>query len=126
MRARVFAGAIFALAAATATAQAAAPQPVYRVDSVTAKILHGHLVVSVNGAVSSGGWSKPRLHLETPQKPESPEEVIEFQASPPADNTVVVQALLPITTTAVFPLPRYATVRVKVTSQTNTVTAPIQ
>ncbi len=126
MRARTFAGAIFALAAATATAQAAAPQPVYRVDSVTAKILRGRLVVTASGAVSSGGWSKPRLHLETAHTPEAPEEVIEFQASPPMDNAVVIQALLPVTTTAVFPLPHYGTVRVKVTSQTNSVTAPIQ
>lgn len=126
MRRWIAASAIFALAAATATAAGAAPRPVYRVDSVTAKILNRHLVVLAKGAVESGGWSKPRLHLETSHVPESPDEVIEFFASPPTGNSVVIQALLPIETTAVFPLPRYGTVRVKVTAQSNSVTAPIQ
>ena len=114
-----------ALAAATATAASAAPQLVMRVDSVTAKVINHRLVVQAKGAVNTGGWSRPRLHLTT-HVPESPDEVIEFQASPPLDNAVVIQALLPIETTAVFPLPRYGTVRVKVTSESNAVTAPIQ
>ena len=115
----------WALAAATATASVAAPQLIVRVDSVTAKIIKGRLVVQAKGAVNTGGWTRPRLHL-TPHVAEAPDEVIEFQASPPLDNAVVIQALLPIETTAVFPLPRYGTVRVKVTSQSNAVTAPIQ
>ncbi len=126
MRRPIIAAAVFALVAATATAAHAAPQPVYRIDTVAAKILNGHLVVTARGAVASGGWTHPRLHLETTHVPESPEESIEFQATPPTQDAVVIQALLPITTTAVFPLPHYGTVRVKVTSQTNTVSAPIQ
>lgn len=114
-----------ALAAATATAALAAPQAVFRVDSVIAKIIKGRLVVQAKGAVTSGGWTRPRLHLE-PHVAEAPDEVIEFQASPPLGNAVVIQELLPIETTAVFPLPRYGTVRVKVTAQSNAVTAPIQ
>ena len=114
-----------ALAAATATGAHAAPQLIVRVDSVIAKIVNHHLVVQAKGAVNTGGWTRPRLHL-TPHVAEAPDEVIEFQASPPLDNAVVIQALLPIETTAVFPLPRYGTVRVKVTSQSNAVSAPIQ
>ena len=114
-----------ALAAATATASVAAPQLVMRVDSVTAKVVNHRLVVQAKGAVNTGGWTRPRLHL-VPHVAEAPDEVIEFQASPPLDNAVVIQALLPIETTAVFPLPRYGTVRVKVTSESNSVTAPIQ
>jgi hypothetical protein len=125
MRRLIVAPVVFVLAAATATAAGAASQLIYRVDSVTAKSLNGHLVVTASGAVGSGGWTHPRLHL-TPHVAEAPEEVIEFQASPPLGNSVVIQALLPITTTAVFPLPHYGTVRVKVTSQSNAVTAPIQ
>jgi hypothetical protein len=125
MRRLIVAPVIFVLAAATATAVSAASQLIYRVDSVTAKSLNGHLVVTASGAVSSGGWTHPRLHL-TPHAAEAPEEVIEFQASPPLGNSVVIQALLPITTTAVFPLPHYGTVRVKVTAQSNAITAPIQ
>lgn len=117
--------ALFALAAATATAFAATPQQVYRVDAVTAKIVNRHLVVTAHGAVTSGGWTKPRLHLE-PHTAEAPEETVEFLASPPANDKVVIQALLPVETTAVFPLPRYGAVRVKVTSQTNAVTTEIE
>ena len=126
MRRPIIAAAVFALGAATATRTDAAPQSVYRVDTIAAKVLNNHLVVTASGAVASGGWSHPRLHLETTHVPESPEETIEFQATPPPPGSVVIQALLPITTTAVFPLPHYGTVRVKVTSQTNAVTAVIQ
>ena len=125
MRRLIVAFAFFALAAATATVASAASQLVYRVDTVTAKTVNNRLVVTANGAVSSGGWTRPRLHL-TVHVPEAPDEVIEFQASPPLGNSVVIQALLPVSTTAVFPLPHYGTVRVKVVSQSNAVTAPIQ
>src|ERR1700759_4899906 len=81
MRRLIFAAAVFALGAATATGVQSAPQSVYRVDTVTAKVLNNHLVVTASGAVNSGGWSRPRLHLETVHVPESPEEVIEFQAT---------------------------------------------
>lgn len=126
MRRLIFASALLALAAATATQAAAASQLVYRVDAVTAKTVNNHLVVTARGAVSSGGWTRPKLHLNPAHVAESPEEAIEFQASPPLGNSVVIQALLPISMTAVFPLPHYGTVRVKVLSQTNAVTAPIQ
>ena len=50
MRRPIFAALVFALAAATATAAGAASQLIYRVDSVTAKTLNGHLVVTASGA----------------------------------------------------------------------------
>ena len=126
MRRQFAAFALFALAAATATVASAASQPIYRVDSVTAKTVRGRLVVPASGAVPSGGWTRPRLHLDPVHIPETEDEAIQFLASPPLGNAVVIQALLPISTTAVFPLPRYGTVRIKVVSQTNAVTAPIQ
>ena len=125
MRRLIFASALLALAAATATGAGAASQLVYRVDAVTAKTVNNHLVVTASGAVSSGGWSRPRLHL-TAHVAEAADQVIEFQASPPLGNSVVIQALLPVSTTAVFPLPHYGTIRIKVVSQSNAVTAPIQ
>ncbi|MBS0471705.1 MAG: hypothetical protein JSR60_11585 [Proteobacteria bacterium] len=125
MRHSLVALATIALVAATATALAAAPKQIYRVDSVQAKIVNRHLVVHATGAVSSGGWTKPRLHMG-PSHAEQDEQVIEFRANPPAGNSMVIQALLPVETTATFPLPRYSTVRVKVTSETNSVTAPIE
>ncbi len=114
-----------ALAAVTATAAHGDPKPVARVDTVTAGILNNRLVVSASGAVASGGWTQPRLHLE-PRQPGSDTDVITFLATPPLADAVVIQALLPIVTTAVFPLPRTGTVQVKVVSESNAVTAPIR
>jgi hypothetical protein len=125
MRSTAIAAIVFALAAVTATAAAAAPRLVYRVDKVTAAIVRGRLVVSVNGAVSSGGWTAPRLHLRELTAAEVNTETVEFLATPPPPDTVVIQALLPMTTTAVFPLPRYAVTQVKVESENNAVIAQI-
>ena len=125
MRRALAALAFFALAAATASAAAAAPHLVYKVDRVEAAIEHGRLVVHVAGAVNSGGWTVPRLHLKESRAAEAMGEVIDFFATPPSAGQTVIQALVPITTTAVFPLPRYATVQVTVNGQSNSVTAPI-
>jgi hypothetical protein len=116
----------FGLAAATATAAPAAPVLIYKVDKVAAAIIRNHLVVSASGAVNSGGWTLPRLHMKEVHIPESDTEVIEFLATPPVSDSAVIQALLPIQTTATFPLPRYGAVQVTVVAQTNSVTAPIQ
>jgi hypothetical protein len=125
LRRSLFAPAIFALAAATATAVQAEPKLIYKVDKVTAAIIKGRLVVNASGAVNSGGWTAPRLHL-LPHKPEDNTETLEFQAQPPFADAVVIQALLPISTTAVFPLPHYGVTQVKVVSETNAVVAPLQ
>ncbi|HXC56209.1 MAG TPA: hypothetical protein VNU97_13000 [Rhizomicrobium sp.] len=125
MRRLSFAAAIFALAAATATAADAAPMRIFRVDSVVAKTVRNHLVVTASGAVRSGGWTAPRLH-ETPHMPEAAVQIVEFLAAPPRSAAVVIQALLPVTATAVFPLPHYGTIKVTVVSETNSVSAPIQ
>jgi len=125
LRRSLFSAAIFVLAAATATAAQAEPKLIYKVDKVTAAIIKNRLVVNASGAVNSGGWTLPRLHL-LPHQPEADTEVIEFQAQPPLADAVVIQALLPISTTAVFPLPHYGTIQVKVVGETNAVMAPLQ
>jgi len=125
LRRTVLASLIVALAAATATAASAAPQLVVKVDKVTAAIIRNHLVISATGGVRSGGWTMPRLHLKEFHIPESDTEIVEFLATPPAAGAVVIQALLPVTATAVFPLPRYATVQVKVVAEANSITVPI-
>jgi hypothetical protein len=121
----ILAIAAYALAAATATAAPAGQTLVLKVDRVTAAIIRNHLVVNASGAVNSGGWTSPRLHMKEVHIPESDTEVIEFLATPPTSDTVVIQALLPIQTTATFPLPRYGAVQVTVVAQSNSVTAPI-
>jgi len=125
LRRTILVPAIFALAAATATAAQAEPKLIYKVDKVTAAIIRNRLVVNASGAVNSGGWTLPRLHL-LPHKPEADTEVIEFQAMPPLADAVVIQALLPISTTAVFPLPHYGVTQIKVVGETNAVMAPLQ
>ena len=126
MRRTILAAALVALAAATAPAAAAgSPSLVYKIDRATAAIVRNHLVVTAMGAVKSGGWTLPRLHLKEFRIPESDTEVIEFLSMPPLPGAVVIQALLPVTTTAVFPLPHYAVTQVKVVSETNSVTVPI-
>ena len=125
MRRLIHAIAISALAAATATVAHSAPTLIYKVDRVSAAIVRNHLVVSASGAVNSGGWTLPRLHMKDVHIPESNTEVIEFLATPPVSDSAVIQALLPIQTTATFPLPRYGAVQVTVVAQTNSVTAPI-
>lgn len=126
MRRSMLAAAIFALAAVTATGAAAAPKLIYKIDKVVAKTIDKKLVVSASGAVRSGGWTQPMLHLNPVRIPESATEVIEFLATPPAPGTVVIEALLPVSMTSVFPLPRTGTVNVTVVGETNSVTAPIE
>jgi hypothetical protein len=125
MRQLIFAAALSALAAATATAACAAPKLIYKVDKVTATTVHNRLVVTATGAVNSGGWTSPRLHLKEFHIPESDTEVIEFLATPPGGSEVVIQALLPVSVTEKFPLPHYGTVQVKVVAESNSVTAPV-
>ena len=125
LRRSLFAPAIFALVAATATAAQAEPKLILKIDKVTAAIIKGRLVVNAAGAVNSGGWTAPRLHLLA-HKPEDNTETIEFQAQPPLADAVVIQALLPIQTTAVFPLPHTGVTQIKVVSETNAIVAPFQ
>jgi hypothetical protein len=125
MRQLIVAAVLSALAAATATEGVSAEKLIYKVDQVTATTVRNHLVVTASGAVTSGGWTSPRLHLKEFHIPESDTEVIEFLATPPRADAVVVQALLPVSVTAKLSLPRYGTVQVKVVSETNGVTAPI-
>ena len=126
MRAAFAAVAALCLVAATASAAPAGQRLIYKIDKVTAAIVGKHLVVSASGAVATGGWTNPRLHLILPHKAETPSETIQFLATPPLEDAVVIQALLPIQTTATFPLPHYAVTQVTVVGETNSVTAPVE
>jgi hypothetical protein len=125
MRQLIVAAALSALAAATATASAAESRLIYKVDRVTATTVRNQMIVTATGAVNSGGWTSPRLHMKEFRIPESDTEVIEFLATPPRGHEVVIQALLPVTVTAKFTLPHYATVQVKVLAESNSVIAQI-
>ncbi len=116
---------MFALALSAQTHARPRAQLVYRIDSVSAAIVDGKLVVDVNGAVSSGGWKKPRLRAK-PSAPEAHVLQMEFLAEPPSPKRVVIQELLPVHAQAKLPLPKYGTVAVSAISQTNEIAAEIR
>ena len=88
-------------------------------------VVNRHLVISANGAVRSGGWGAPRLWVRSPAAPEASTLEVEFVARPPGPRAAVVQALLPVAAFKRARLPNYGTVRVKIVSETNSVTVPI-
>ncbi len=94
----------------------AAPRLIYRVDSASAVIVGNHLVITANGAVDSGGWSKPELLIQKPSASEAKALKTKFVAKPPASRDAVVQALLPIHVRKVAPLPRYGAIEVEITA----------
>lgn len=96
-----------------------------RVDRVSAAVEDGKLVIDVNGAVSSGGWTHPRLRLK-PSAPEAHIIALALLADPPPPRRVVLQALLPVDAEIKLAAPRSNIVGVSVTSQTNEITTQIR
>ena len=89
------------LVAATATPAAAEPKPVFKVDKVTAAIVNAHLVITANGAVRTGGWSVPRLHMVNFHKPEGDTEIVQFLDNPLFRYTGPLKfRILPVSTSA--------------------------
>ena len=113
-----------ALTATNGMARPAAPQLVYRVDTVTAEIVKRKLVIDTSGAVQSGGWLHPRLRAKHSPR-EAPVLVLEFVADPPKPKKVVIEALLPVKTRLVTGLPHYGTVAVEIVSHSNEITTQI-
>ncbi len=113
-----------ALIATNGMARPAAPQLVYRVDTVTAVIENRKLVVDANGAVQSGGWLHPRLRAKHSPR-EAPVLVLEFVADPPRPKQVVIEALLPVKVHLATGLPHYGTVAVEIVSRSNEITTQI-
>jgi hypothetical protein len=107
-----------------AAAPAAAQSLVYRVDQATAVIDGNHLIVTAKGAVRTGGWEHPRLILRKSNR--EPGDVdIQFMATPPDDRSAVIQSLVPVKVSLTTRLPRSGVAAVKVSSETNTITAKI-
>ncbi len=119
-----FATIFLALAVAAAVPVAASPASrVYKVDAVSAAIEHGKLVVRAHGAVRSGGWQNPRL-----QKIRSADAgtiALQFAATAPPPDAMVIQAILPVDAVLELPRPRTAIVAIKVFAETNNLSAPI-
>ncbi len=85
--------AIFLLAAAPAMA---ADKRVFRIDSLIATQKGGAITLQAKGAVQSGGWSKPRLHLI---RNDGHVLTVEFLATPPPPDMTVIDGLVPVTAT---------------------------
>jgi hypothetical protein len=71
----------------------AADKRVFKIDSLLATQKDGVITVQAKGAVQSGGWTKPRLHL---MHADGHVLTVEFLASPPPPGMTVIEALVPV------------------------------
>ena len=106
-----------------AAVPAVAQSLVYRVDQATAVIDGNQLIVTAKGAVSSGGWEHPKLILR--KSHEAGDIEVQFVATPPEDRSVVIQSVVPMKVSLKTRLPKSGVAAIKVSSQTNSVTAEI-
>jgi hypothetical protein len=88
----------------------AADKRVYKIDSLIATQKDGKVAVQVTGAVQTGGWKNPRLHVIAGDSNRT--LTIEFLAAPPPPGMVVIDALLPVTASAEFKSQGRGSVRV--------------
>jgi len=119
------AGLCLAIISDTCAAGAPRSRLVYRIDRVSARVQNHKLVVNVSGAVRSGGWRRPRLRAKA-SVPEAHILEMEFYADPPPPKRVVIEELLPISTEVRTILPKYGTIAVSVSSETNEITTQIR
>ncbi len=71
----------------------AADRRVYKIDSLIATQKKGEITIQAKGAVQSGGWSKPHLHV---LHADSHSVMVEFLAAPPPPGMTVIEALVPV------------------------------
>jgi hypothetical protein len=86
--------AIFLLSAPPAIA---ADKRVFRIDSLIATQKGREITLQAKGAVSTGGWTRPRLHLI---HNDGHVMTVEFLATPPPPEMTVIDCLVPVTATA--------------------------
>jgi hypothetical protein len=87
---------IIAAALLLATPALAADKRVFRIDSLLATQKGGAITLQAKGAVQTGGWSKPRLHLI---RNDGHVLTVEFLATPPPPDMTVIDGLVPVTAT---------------------------
>lgn len=75
----------------------AAEKRVFRIDNLIASQKGGVIELKASGAVPSGGWSKPRLHL---LHNDGRVLTVEFVATPPPQDMRVIEGLVPVTASA--------------------------
>jgi hypothetical protein len=84
----------FSLAALVLASPAlAADKRVFRVDSLIATQKDGTVLVQAKGAVQSGGWTRPHLHV---MHSDGHTVTLEFLAAAPPPGMTVIEALVPV------------------------------
>ena len=91
-----FAALLAALLLATAPVSAAEKR-VFRIDGLIATQKKGVILLEAKGAVPTGGWTKPRLHLV---HGDGHNLTVEFLATPPPPGMTVIDAVVPLTASA--------------------------
>ncbi|HKQ44131.1 MAG TPA: hypothetical protein VJS47_01950 [Rhizomicrobium sp.] len=79
--------------ACLSSAAAAADKRVFRIDSLIATQKNGTIQLQAKGAVPTGGWTKPRLHV---MHGDSRTLTVEFLATSPPQGMTVIEALVPV------------------------------
>ena len=74
----------------------AAEKRVFRIDGLIATQKKGVILLEAKGAVPTGGWTKPRLHV---MHGDGKTLTIEFLATPPPPGMTVIDAVVPVTAT---------------------------
>jgi len=86
---------LFLAAITLATAPtSAAEKRVFRIDSLIATQKNGVIQLQAQGAVPSGGWTKPRLHVV---HGDGHTLTVEFVATAPPPGMTVIDGLVPVT-----------------------------
>jgi hypothetical protein len=67
---------------------------VFRIDSLIATQKNGIILLQAKGAVETGGWTKPRLHVV---HGDGRIITVEFLATAPPPGMTVIDALVPVT-----------------------------
>jgi len=109
--------AILAATPAFAAPHKAAPEPIAKVDSITATTDDGKLVVTAHGAVNSGGWTSP--HLRPKASKDAHVMAFEFVAVPPPPDAAVIQALVPVEAQTTTPRPAARISEIRVDGESN-------
>lgn len=71
----------------------AADKRVWRIDSLIASQKGNTVIIQAKGAVQTGGWKAPRLHVIHSDKTAV---TVEFLASPPPAGMTVIEGLVPV------------------------------
>lgn len=94
MKFSVLVAAACAMGCATPVLAAEKEKRVFRIDSLIASQKGAVIQLQAKGAVVTGGWTRPRLHV---MHGDGHTITVEFLATPPPPGMTVIDALVPIT-----------------------------